>query len=69
MSKLRQVAIAKGRDLDGVLSLYMDFFPGAREAAATPGKTVDEIFADTMMAVLYRIYLLGVEDGMRGTVE
>ena len=52
-------------DLDDVLTMCMNFFSGANKAAATPGKSADEIFADTIMAVVYRVYLLGVEDGMR----
>ncbi len=59
-------AIAKGRNYGKVLTEYRRIWEGAKEAATTPGKTDDEIFADTMMCAAYRIYLLGVEDGMKG---
>lgn len=59
-------AIAKGRDLGEVLSSYMKFFEDAKAVAAlTPGKSADEIFADAMKGATYRIYILGVEDGMK----
>ncbi len=59
-------AIKKGRDYGMVLSEHRRIWDGAKEAATVPGKTQDEIFADTMMCAAYRIYLLGVEDGMKG---
>lgn len=59
-------AIIKGRDLGQVLEGYMTFFERASAVAAQLGKTEDEIFAATMQAATYRLYLLGVEDGMRG---
>lgn len=58
-------AIAKGRDYDAVLTEYRRIWEIAKEAATAPGKTQDEIFAETMMCAAYRIYLLGVEDGMK----
>lgn len=57
--------ISKGRELGNVLAEYKRIWNGAKEAATVPGKTDDEIFADTMMCAAYRIYLLGVEDGMK----
>lgn len=58
-------AISKGRDYEAVLTEYKRIWEGAKEAATAPGKSDDDIFAHTMMAAAYRIYLLGVEDGMK----
>lgn len=58
-------AIAKGRSFGDVLTAWMEIYDRARDAAIAPGKTGDKIFSDTMMAAAYRIYLLGVEDGMK----
>ena len=59
-------AISKGRHLGEVLEEYMRIWNGAQKAVTVPGKGEDEIFADTMKVVTYRLYLLGVEDGMKG---
>ena len=61
---IRLEAIEKGRDLGEVLDAYMDFHKDASEAAAASGKTDDEVFAMAMQGAIYRLYLLGVEDGM-----
>ncbi len=61
--------IVKGRDLDSVLGEYMIAWNEAKKVATAPGKSENEIFADTMMAVAYRIYLLGVEDGMKESAK
>lgn len=58
-------AIAKGRNLEAVLTEYRRIWKDANEAATSAEKTQDEIFADTLMCAAYRIYLLGVEDGMK----
>lgn len=58
-------AIAKGRDLGKVLTAYMSFHEMARKAAMAPGKSEDEVFAEAMQGAIYRLYLLGVEDGMK----
>lgn len=58
-------AISKGRSFDKVLKEYMRIWRDAKESVDSPGKSEDEIFADTMKVVAYRIYLLGVEDGMK----
>lgn len=57
--------IAKGRNLGEVLTEYMRIWGGAKEAATKEGKSPDDIFADTMQAAAYRLYLLGVQDGMK----
>ncbi len=56
--------IAKGRDLGSVLSSYMKFYDDARKYVDRGGKTEEEIFSDIMLGSVYRVYLLGVEDGM-----
>lgn len=59
-------AISKGRSLDEVLGEYMRIWEDAKATVSAPGKGEDEVFADTMEVTAYRIYLLGVEDGMKG---
>ena len=51
--------IAKGRDLGEVLQMYMDFYEESNRE--------DDRFAKTMMGAVYRVYLLGVQDGMKKT--
>lgn len=58
-------AINKGRAYGDVLDEYRRIWEDAKEVATTSGKDQDEIFTDTMMVAAYRIYLLGVEDGMK----
>ena len=55
----------KGRSFEKVLEEYMRIWDDVKKCATTPGKGEDEIFADTMKVTAYRIYLLGVEDGMK----
>ncbi|MDE5893821.1 MAG: hypothetical protein K2H45_12950 [Acetatifactor sp.] len=57
--------ISSGRSLDEVLTAYMEFHGKASQIAAASGKAEDEIFAEAMQGAVYRLYLLGVEDGMR----
>ena len=58
-------AISKGRSLSDLLDVYMRVWEDAKKTVSTPGKGDAEIFADTMKVTAYRIYLLGVEDGMK----
>lgn len=58
-------AIIKGRSMEEVLNEFMRIWDGAREAATKEGKSPDDVFADTMQAAAYRLYLLGVQDGMK----
>lgn len=64
-SQISLDAPAKGRDLGEVLNAFMGFHENASKVAAAPGKSEDEIFAEAMQGAVYRLYLLGVEDGMR----
>lgn len=64
-SQIPMEIITKGRDLGEVLMAYMTFHKRATKVASEPGKSEDETFADAMQAAVYRIYLLGVEDGMK----
>lgn len=58
-------AITKGRSLEEVLTAYMTAYENCHKAAAALGKSEAEAFADATTAAVYRLYLLGVEDGMR----
>lgn len=57
--------IAKGRPLEDVLEEYMRIFMSAKRAATKPGKSEEDVYADTLKLTAYRLYLLGVEDGMK----
>ena len=58
-------AIQAGRSLDEVLSEYMRIWDDAKKQLSVQTKNPDEVFADVMKVTAYRIYLLGVEDGMK----
>lgn len=58
-------AITKGRSLGDVLSKYMEMWEGAKKALGFHGEDPEAEFATLMQATVYRLYLLGVEDGMR----
>ena len=53
------------RDLSGVCAAYRAFFDETRASAGQSGKSEDQAIAEAMVAAMYRLYLLGVEDGMR----
>lgn len=57
--------VTKGRPFGEVLEEFMRIWGDAKKHVTVPGKDDDEIFADTMKATAYRLYLLGVEDGMK----
>lgn len=61
--------IAKGRNLESVLSCYMKFYKDAQKYIDRAGKTEEEIFSDVMLGSLYRLYLMGVEDGMKEDIK
>lgn len=58
--------IAKGRGLGSVLTSYIKFYEKAQESVSKDGRTPDEVFSDALLGSIYRLYLLGVEDGMKG---
>lgn len=58
-------AIQVGRPLDEVLNEYMRIWGDAKKKLSSQTKNPDEVFADVMEVSAYRIYLLGVEDGMK----
>lgn len=62
-------AIGKGRGLDDILSAWMEIYERAKTENAKPGMTDEEIYTSTLMCAVLRIYLLGVEDGMKGDGE
>ena len=53
--------ISKGRAYGDVLDEYMRIWEDVKSVADAKGKT----FADIMSVSAYRLYLLGVEDGMK----
>ena len=55
----------KGRSFEKVLEEYVRIWDDVKKCVTTPEKGEDEIFSDTMKVAAYRIYLLGVEDGMK----
>lgn len=55
----------KGRSFEKVLEKYMSVWDETKKLATALGRSEDEIFTDTMEVAAYRIYLLGVEDGMK----
>lgn len=59
-------AVTTGRSLGDVLSAYTGFFNRARECATARTKDDDKLFAEATTGAVYRLYLLGVEDGMNG---
>lgn len=61
--------LEKCRPLDEVLTDYMSMWDNAKSIVGGPEKGEGAIFADTMKVTAYALYLLGVEDGMRGTVK
>lgn len=58
-------AITKGRSLEEVLKELMRIWDGARETAEKVSESADEVFACTVQATAYRLYILGVQDGMK----
>lgn len=61
-------AIVKGRPLGDVLTEYMRIYDVAKATylESHPNAGECEVFAETTTAAVYRLYLLGVEDGMKG---
>ena len=59
---------SKGRTYGEVLGAFMASYETAhKEASKQAGKSGEEIFADTLACDAYRMYLLGVQDGMEPT--
>lgn len=56
---------SKGRSYGDVLTEYMRIWGDVNRMAISAGKAEDKAFSDTLAASAYRIYLLGVEDGMK----
>ena len=59
--------IVKGRPPEDVLEEYMRIFKRAKRFVTdnSNSKSEDDVYADTLKLTAYRLYLLGVEDGMR----
>lgn len=62
-------AVINGRDFGEVLSRYVRYHTDAKKVAEEKGTNPDEVFADAMTGAIYQIYLLGVEDGMKGELS
>ena len=56
--------ICKGRPLEEILEKYMSFHKNAERVVADISISDEDRFSGAMMGALYRLYLLGVEDGM-----
>ena len=69
MNEIPLKAISKGKDLGRVLQEYMRAYSESAKISASMGKSDDEVLSDATMCAVYRIYLLGVEDGMRRGTE
>lgn len=68
MDKHRNIPLnvfTKGQPFEKVLEEYMRSWQCAKKIATASGKTEDEVISEAMAAATYRIYLLGVEDGMK----
>ena len=61
--------IAKGRSLEEVLEKVMSSWRDANEIGSKAGLTEEDLFSRTLMCVAYRIYLMGVQDGMKEDAE
>lgn len=59
-------AISIGRSPEDALDVYMRIWGDAKKVSEKNQDDPDQILADIMAATAYRIYLLGVEDGMKG---
>ncbi|MCI6618306.1 MAG: hypothetical protein MSD82_05570 [Prevotella sp.] len=56
--------ICKGRPLEEILEKYVSFHENAERVAEDISISEEDRFSGAMMCALYRVYLLGVEDGM-----
>ena len=61
--------IEKGRSLEEVLAKVMSSWRSANEIGSKVGLTEEDLFSRTLMCVAYRIYLMGVQDGMKEDKE
>lgn len=57
-------AISAGKSMEEVLEKYMSVFGEVKAISIEQGNLPDDATTDAMMVSAYRIYLLGVEDGM-----
>lgn len=59
-------SVINGRDFGEVISRYVRYHSDAKKIVEGSDALQDEIFAEAMSRAIYQIYLLGVEDGMKG---
>lgn len=62
-------AINSGRPLEKVLEKYMSAFTDCKKRCVKSGMQDDEATARSMTAAVYRVYVMGVEDGMNAMRE
>jgi len=58
-------AITKGQSFGDVLDEFNQMYKNAEKEIAKQISDPDEVFAQCLMGAIYRIYLMGVEDGMK----
>lgn len=66
LNGVRADVISRSRGLDDVLKAYMKAYAAAKKVAEGSTSDEAEITAEAMLGATYRVYLLGVEDGMNG---
>lgn len=59
-------AILKGRDPSDILNEPMRIWQDVKKQPSVSNDDPEEAFSKTLFLTGYRIYLLGVEDGMKG---
>lgn len=69
MSNIPLSAINKGRSFEDVLIEAQRIIPDVMAAAESNGLTGSDFISSTIACAAYRIYLLGVEDGMGGSAN
>lgn len=58
-------AVAKRRTFNEVMDEYQRALEGEQEAIKSSGEIQESVLLRATMAAAYRMYLLGVEDGMK----
>ena len=61
--------IVKGRRLGEVVEKFMSSWNDANEIGSKMGLTEEELLSRTIKCAAYRIYLMGVQDGMKGDAK
>lgn len=64
MPQIPLAVIQKGRSLKEICEETQRIFTEAKAEARKKGKTGDDAVSGAIMATAYRLYLLGVQDGL-----